>query len=141
NGPDVIALAEVESLRSVQLLQAALNKKLPNKALHYAHVAYLDPGGGRPIATSVISRLPFVGRPVLLSAQRRILKVTVERDSKPLTVVASHWTARVSDSTGAKRTTYAEIIHKDFAAAFKKDPKVDYLVCGDFNDTPDDKSV
>ena len=141
NGPDVLCLAEVESRRAVELVRQALHKRLKDKALHYPHLAYLDPEGGRHIATAVLSRLPLAGKPVLLSRQRRILKLILVKDKKPLTVVASHWTSRVSDAAGRGRASYAEAIRRDFAAAFKKDPGVDYLACGDFNDTPEDASV
>ena len=140
-GPDVLALAEVESRRAVELVQMALHKRLKDKALRYPYLVYLDPGGGRSIATAVLSRIPLEGKPVLLSRQRRILKLTLVKDKKPLTVIASHWTSRLSDTSGRGRLAYAEIIHRDFAAAFKKDPDVDYLVCGDFNDTPDEPAV
>ncbi|MBY0227674.1 MAG: endonuclease/exonuclease/phosphatase family protein [Gemmataceae bacterium] len=140
-GPDILCLAEVESRRAVELVQGALHKRLKDKGLHYPHLAYLDPGGGRSIATAVLSRLPFAGKPALLSSQRRILKVVVEKDRKPLTVIASHWSSRISDKTGKGRASYAEAIYKDYAAAFKKDRNVDYLVCGDFNDTPEDDAV
>jgi endonuclease/exonuclease/phosphatase family metal-dependent hydrolase len=141
NGPDILCLAEVESRRAVELLQAELNKHHADKKLHYSHLAYLDPGGGRSIATAVLSRIPFSAKPQLLSTQRRILKVQVEAEKRPLTIIASHWTSRISDTTGRGRASYAEAIYKDYSAAFKKDREVDYLVCGDFNDTPSDASV
>ncbi len=140
-GPDILCLAEVESRRAVELLQTELNKHFKEKALQYAHIAYLDPGGGRSIATAVLSRIPFSNKPLLLSTQRRILKVNVEVEKHPLTIVASHWTSRISDTTGRGRGSYAEAIHRDYAAAFKKNKEVAYIVCGDFNDNPGDDTV
>ncbi|MGL4555288.1 MAG: endonuclease/exonuclease/phosphatase family protein [Gemmataceae bacterium] len=140
-GPDVLCMAEVESKRAVELVQRELNRKLKDKGNHYNHVVYLDPEGGRSIATAVLSRVPVVGKPALLSSQRRILKVTLEANKHQLTVVASHWTSRVSDKTGNGRRSYAEAIHRDYAGMVAKDPKVAYLVCGDFNDGPDEPAV
>src|SRR5262249_10306044 len=60
-----------------------------------------------------------------------------------LVVIASHWTSRVSDKSaeGASRARYADKIYGRFKAMYKSNPKVDLLVCGDFNDNPDDPSV
>src|SRR5437764_481342 len=59
-GPDVIAFAEVESQRAVELVRDALNKRLKDKSLHYKTVVYKDPQGLRSIATAVLTRLKVV---------------------------------------------------------------------------------
>lgn len=118
-----------------------MNARLKDKGNHYSHLVYLDPGGGRSIATAVLSRVAVVGKPTLLSSQRRILKATLEANGHQLTVIASHWTSRVSDKAGTGRRSYAEAIHKDYAAMLGKDAKVAYLVCGDFNDSPEEPAV
>src|SRR5262249_14904183 len=69
------------------------------------------------------------------------LKVHIEAEGRDLVVVASHWTSRVSDKVGKGQESYARAIHADFAREYKANPKVDYLVCGDFNDNPDEPSV
>jgi endonuclease/exonuclease/phosphatase family metal-dependent hydrolase len=140
-GPDILCLAEVESKRAVELLRDRLHTGLKDKRDHYNHLVYLDPAGGRSIATAVLSRVPIVGKPEVLSTQRRILKVTLEHNKHQLTVIASHWSSRISDKTGRGRASYAEAIHRDYADMVRKDPKVRYLVCGDFNDGPDDPAV
>jgi endonuclease/exonuclease/phosphatase family metal-dependent hydrolase len=140
-GPDILALAEVESARAAELVRAALNAKLKKEA-HYRTVVYRDPKGGRSIATALVTRLPVrADRTVLLGRAQRILKTVVEVDKRPLVVVAAHWTSRVSDAAGRGRVGYADIIYNDFRAAFQANAEVDYLVCGDFNDTPSDRSV
>ena len=142
-GPDVLAMAEVESLRAVELVRDALNAKLKDKALHYKHIAYLDPRGGRSIATAVLSRVPFAKDkpPRLLGRSQRMLEVTLVEGKYELVVMASHWTSRVSDGRGTGRASYAEQIYRNFAETYKKSPGVKYLVCGDFNDAPTDESV
>ena len=142
-GPDILAMAEVESLRAVELVRDALNAKLKDKALHYKHIAYLDPHGGRSIATAVLSRVPFARdkTPRLLGRGQRMLEVTLVEGKHELVVMASHWTSRVSDGRGTGRAGYAQQIYRNFAEAYKKSPGVKYLVCGDFNDAPTDESV
>jgi endonuclease/exonuclease/phosphatase family metal-dependent hydrolase len=140
-GPDILALAEVESLRAVELVKDALNRRIRDKKLHYGHAVYRDPQGLRSIATALISRVPVVGTPRVLGRSQRILEVRLSENKHELTVIISHWTSRVSDKIGKGRSNYARVIHADFQAAYRKNPAVDYLVCGDFNDTPTDAAV
>ena len=142
-GPDIFAMAEVESLRAVELVRDALNAKLKDEALHYRHIAYLDPKGGRSIATAVLSRVPFSKDkpPRLLGRSQRMLEVTLVEGEHELVVMASHWTSRVSDGRGTGRISYAQQIYRNFSEKYKKSPGIKYLVCGDFNDTPTDESV
>jgi endonuclease/exonuclease/phosphatase family metal-dependent hydrolase len=142
-GPDILAMAEVESLRAVELVRDTLNAKLRDKALHYKHIAYLDPRGGRSIATAVLSRVPFAKDrpPRLLGRSQRMLEVTLVEGKHELVVMASHWTSRVSDGRGTGRASYAQQIYRNFAEVYKKSPGVKYIVCGDFNDAPTDESV
>src|SRR4051794_15908418 len=106
-GPDVIALAEVESQRAVELVRDALNRRLPDKTAHYKAVVYRDPQGLRSIATAVISRLPVAdARTRLLGRSQRMLKVHLQQGKHELVVIASHWTSRVSDAAGRGRSNY-----------------------------------
>jgi endonuclease/exonuclease/phosphatase family metal-dependent hydrolase len=141
-GPDILAMAEVESARAAELVMQELNRRLKDKSLHYKTVVFKDPEGGRSIGTAVVTRLKVKeDRTRLLGKHQRILKVHIEAEGKELIVVASHWASRVSDADGRRRAGYANMIFGDFKAAFKANPKVDYLVCGDFNDNPTDKAV
>ena len=142
-GPDILAMAEVESLRAVELVRDALNAKLKDKARHYQHIAYLDPKGGRSIATAVLSRVPFAKDkpPRLLGRSQRMLEVTLVEGKHELVVMASHWTSRVSDQRGNGRISYAQQIYRNFSEKYKKTPGIKYIVCGDFNDAPTDESV
>lgn len=142
DGPDILAVAEIESERAGILLRDALNKQIKDKSRHYDAVVYRDPKGLRAIATVLILRQGIKAKQaVLLGNLQRILKVTVDVGGKEMIVIASHWASRVSDDKGGRRGGYARQIYNDFEAAYKKNPAVDYLVCGDFNDTPDDDSV
>jgi endonuclease/exonuclease/phosphatase family metal-dependent hydrolase len=146
-GPDILAIAECESERAAALLQDALNARLANEADHYRHVLYKDPHGGRHIATAIITRLPMTGdRAKLLGRRQRILEGRIEVNGHELVIIASHWTSRISEKEGEERkghgrSDYAAKIYGEFRRMFERNPEVDLLICGDFNDTPDDASV
>jgi endonuclease/exonuclease/phosphatase family metal-dependent hydrolase len=141
-GPDILALAEVESMRAAQLLQEALNQRLDDPALHYEHVLMKDLSAGRHIAPAILTRLPVKKeRTRLHGSGLRILEGHIEVNGHDLVVIASHWTSRVSDERGDRRGKYGDQIYGIFKGMWKSNPKVDLLVCGDFNDTPDSAAV
>src|SRR4029077_5450847 len=73
-GPDILALAEVETERAARLLMDSLNERLGDKAPPYKALLMKDPPGGRHIATAIITRLPVEGdRTRLLGRRQRIL--------------------------------------------------------------------
>jgi endonuclease/exonuclease/phosphatase family metal-dependent hydrolase len=141
-GPDILALAEVESLRAAELLRDALNARLGGRAAPYRNVLWKDPHGGRHIADAVLTRLAVDSDKTRLHGSRmRILEAHVRAGGHDLVVIASHWSSRVSDTEGEGRDKYADVIYGVYKAMFQGNPKVDFLVCGDFNDPPDDESV
>jgi endonuclease/exonuclease/phosphatase family metal-dependent hydrolase len=141
-GPDILALAEVESERSAELLRDALNAKLRQSAPPYKGMLYRDPHGGRHIANAIITRLPVVANRTQLHGRRqRILEGRVRVHGHDLVVIASHWTSRVSDTEGEGRDRYGDIIYGVYKGMYRSNPKVDFLVCGDFNDPPHEDSV
>jgi len=145
-GPDVIALAEVESVRAADLLQQELNKKLKaakqDDKLQYKFLAMRNLDAGRHISTAIISRvnvaLPSIK---MLGRQQRILETQLFVNGHVMTIISSHWTSQLKQSDGSNgvsgREKYATVIYEHFRTATKKNPEVDYLVCGDFNDTPE----
>lgn len=139
-GPDVLALIEVESLRAAELLREALNQKLDKKELHYNYVVMKELTAGRHIAPAVISRLPLKGEGQLVGSRMRILKTQVELNGHALTLLVGHWTSRL-DKGDDRRALYADKMYGEFRRAFTADENADVLLCGDFNDTPDDDSV
>jgi endonuclease/exonuclease/phosphatase family metal-dependent hydrolase len=145
-GPDILAVAEVESDRAVEMLQEALNRRLRDQIgdpkLFYTTILWENPGGHRNIGTAILTRLPVVkDRTRLLGKHLRILEGHVKVAGQELVVIASHWSSRISDKTGRTRGHYGDQIYGRFRAMYKRNPKVDLLVCGDFNDNPDDPSV
>jgi endonuclease/exonuclease/phosphatase family metal-dependent hydrolase len=141
-GPDIIALAEVENERAATLITGALNARIADRSQHYESILFKDPAGGRHIATTIITRLPVRGdKTRLLGRRLRILEGHLSVNGHDLVIVASHWTSRVSDKTGEGREKYADQIYGAYKAMHISNPKVDFLVCGDFNDPPDAPSV
>ncbi len=142
-GPDILAVAELESERSAELLKDAMNARLKNPELHYKHILMKEPKGfGRNIGTAIITRLPVAADKTQLHGHRqRILEGHVHVNGHDLVILATHWTSRVSDEEGAGRDKYADQIYGVYRGMHMANPKVDFLVCGDFNDPPDDDSV
>ncbi len=143
-GPDIIVGNEAESLRSAELLQESLNANLPAGAVRYEHIAMKELGNaGRHIAPCVISRFTL-DHVKILGHRERILEVHVTINGHDLFLVASHWTSQLSDDGSRKqggRNGYATVIAEVYHEAILADPKIDFLVCGDFNDTPQSESV
>jgi endonuclease/exonuclease/phosphatase family metal-dependent hydrolase len=141
-GPDVIAAVEVESVRAAELLKDALNERLVDDTLKYRTVLMKEVDGGRHIAPAVITRLRAdVAATRLLDRKRRILETHLSVNGYDLTLVAAHWTSRISDKTGERRDRYADTIYRAYREKAARNPEVDFVVCGDFNDSPDDPSV
>ncbi|MBI1918929.1 MAG: endonuclease/exonuclease/phosphatase family protein [Planctomycetes bacterium] len=143
-GPDILAVAEVESERAADLLRQRLNRDLGSKAEPYRNLLFKENKTGRHIATAILTRLPVRGdQTVKLDAHRRILEGHLVVNGHQLVIIASHWTSRVSDSEteGSGRSKYADIIYGRFKQMFLANRDIDFLVCGDFNDTPEDASV
>ncbi len=141
-GPDILAMAEVESVRSVELLQQALNERLADKALHYQHVLMKEMTIGRHIMPAILTRLPVVqDRMRTLGKRQRILQGVIRVNDHDLVIVASHWTSRIEAGSDKRRANYADSIYGAVKGMWVANPKVDVLICGDFNDNPDDPSV
>ncbi len=141
-GPDILALAEVENVRAADLLRQALNSRLKDEALHYKNLLMKDLAAGRHIAPAILTRLPVeASRTQLLGRRQRILEGRITVNGHDLIVLATHWTSRLTDTDGKHRADYANQIYGRFRAMYKSNPQVDLLICGDFNDPPDARSV
>lgn len=141
-GPDILAICEVESVRAAELLKDALNARLPQAAVKYEHVLMKEVNSGRHIAPAIITRLPVIAdRTHLLNKRLRILEAHLQADGKELVILASHWSSRLRDDSDEGRGKYADLLYGRANALFKANPAADVLICGDFNDNPDDVSV
>lgn len=142
-GPDILALAEVESdSTAADALVESLNRAIKPDVSPYKYLLKKDLHGGRNIMTVIITRLPVVAdRTQLLDKRHRILEGHIDVGGRDLTVLASHWTSRLTDEKGEGRAKYADRIYGRVRAITKANPDAAVLVCGDFNDNPDDVSV
>lgn len=141
-GPDILAIVEVESHRAAELLRDALNARITDPALHYKNVVMKEVAGGRHIAPAVLTRLRVLrDRTRLLGSRQRILEVHLDVNDHPLVVIAAHWASRLEKGSERRRDHYADVIYGRVRSMYTADRKVDVLICGDFNDTPEDPSV
>jgi len=149
-GPDVIAICEVESVRAADLLRATLNKKLDDakmdKKLEYKNVVMKNLDAGRHIAPAIITRMNVAPQLTRMHGNRlRILESHLYVNGHDLCIIASHWTSQIKQRDGSDgdigREKYAIAIYEAFRAAAKKNVDTDFLVCGDFNDTPEAEPV
>ena len=60
-GPDILAVAEIESERAANLLRQRLNKELGSKAEPYRNLLFKENKTGRHIAPAILTRLPVGG--------------------------------------------------------------------------------
>jgi endonuclease/exonuclease/phosphatase family metal-dependent hydrolase len=149
-GPDIIACAEVESVRAADLLKATLNKHLDDaKAdpkLKYTQVVMKNLDAGRHIAPCIITRLNVSHAYTKLHGRDlRILEGRIVVNGHELVIIASHWTSQLKQDNGGNgekgRNKYADTIWDVYAPLMKKNPKTDFLVCGDFNDSPEAAAI
>lgn len=141
-GPDIIALAEVESEVAANALKDALNSRLPPEAEPYKDALFKVVKSGRYISCPIITRLNVVrNRTQKFDNYRRIVKGHVKAGGKELIVIASHWTSRRSDQDGTGRAKYADLIYGRVREMYLNNKDVDVIICGDFNDRPEDESV
>lgn len=141
-GPDILAICEVENVRAAELLQKALNDRIPDPKLHYANVLMKEVSVGRHIAPAILTRLPVVKPKTRSFGNRfRIVQGHVVVGGHELIVLASHWTSRLKDGSDRGRGEYADKLYGAVNAMFLSNPAVDVIVCGDFNAAPDDEAV
>ncbi len=141
-GPDILAVVEVEGPRAAEMLRDALNERLTDENLKYQHVLMKELSAGRHMAPAIITRLPVRGNKTQLHGrQLRILEGHIDVNGDDLVLLVSHWTSRVTDSTGEHRARYADQVYGTFKAMYRSDPRVALLACGDFNDTPNSPAV
>jgi hypothetical protein len=140
-GPDILVVVEVENRRAAELLRAALNDGLPPDR-RYAALVHRDNRTGRRIEPAVLTRLPVRDDLTRAFPPQRILEAHIEGPGgAPLVVLASHWTSRLRDGSGARRAAYARTLYRAVGALVRSDPEADILLAGDFNDEPGDPSV
>src|SRR5262249_47185908 len=141
-GPDILAIVEVESVRAAELLRHALNAKLNDASLHYQAPLMKEVNVGRHIAPAILTRLPVVRDRTRNHGNRyRIIEGHIVVDGHELIVMASHWTSRLKDGNDKGRAEYADKIYGAANTIYHGNRAADILICGDFNDSPQDAAV
>jgi endonuclease/exonuclease/phosphatase family metal-dependent hydrolase len=145
-GPDILACAEVESVRAAEILMGTLNKSMKDPADKYKSILMKNLDAGRHISTCVITRLNVSNLATKLhGGNLRILEAHVFVDGQDLCILATHWTSKLRQEGGGQgddgRSKYARTIYGVYERMALNNPAVDFLVCGDFNDTPDAPQV
>jgi len=98
--------------------------------------------GGRHIAPAILTRLPVEKDKTKLHGRMiRILEGRVVVGGRELIIFATHWTSRIQATSETGRDHYADAIYSAVRDIYHKDPQAAVLICGDFNDTPQDESV
>jgi endonuclease/exonuclease/phosphatase family metal-dependent hydrolase len=145
-GPDIIACAEVESIRAAELLMGTLNKTAKNPADKYRVILMKNLDAGRHISPCVITRLAVSQSMTKLhGGNLRILETHIYENGHDLCLLATHWTSQLRQEDGSQgdagRNKYARTIYDLYTKIAEKKPETDFLVCGDFNETPDAPAI
>jgi endonuclease/exonuclease/phosphatase family metal-dependent hydrolase len=139
--PEVLCLEEVENGKVLEDLATG-----PLKAAGYRSIA-IAPVEGSPINSGLLSKY------VLLSVKahalsgggsarpgRSLLEVKLDAGGRALTVFVVHWKSKVegAEETEGGRREAAALLSGRVGRILAADPGAELVVCGDFNESPDE---
>jgi endonuclease/exonuclease/phosphatase family metal-dependent hydrolase len=145
NGPDILCLTEIEN--------AKVLADLATGHLKDGHYSWAFVGGppDSPIRCGILSRLPIVTAKVhgvsgSAGGGRDMLEASFEIGGdrsgagELLTVMLCHWKSRLGGAreTEEARRTASTLVASRLGEILKADPGRLILVCGDFNESPDE---
>ena len=144
-GPDILCLTEIENAKVLSDLALG-----PLKEGKYRWVFVGGPASS-PIHCGILSRLPLVSAKAHAIADsdmngRDMLEAEFELGSgtsgtkELLTIFLCHWKSRLggTQETEDKRRLASTLAASRIEEILKEDPKRLILVCGDFNESPDE---
>lgn len=139
-GPDLLCLEEIENAK---VLEALRTGPLLRSRYRYAAIA---PAEGGPFSVCALSRLPIVSTSCHSAATvgahsgRDILELELDAGERRLFVFACHWKSKSEggEVTEAGRRETAALLRSLVSERTAKDPAAEVLVCGDFNESPDE---
>jgi len=143
--PHILGLVEVENKEVLQYW-----KQYFMQACDYRAPIIEDPQSGgevgdfRGIKVALLSRFKLMSQPILHFAYRGgryILEATFDVDGHPLTVFVNHWKSRIRDDGEELRMKAASVLMSRLQEFNAQDPYADYIVMGDMNDEPENKSI
>jgi len=141
SAPDIVCLLEVEKPRVLEDLLAG-----PLKSAGY-RCAAMAPAPGAAINAGLISRLPIVSlRAHAVSGSsasrsgRYVLEAGFDVEGTPLTMLLCHWKSKLegAEPTEDERRQEAALVEGRVSALLAADPEAAVVVCGDFNENPDE---
>jgi endonuclease/exonuclease/phosphatase family metal-dependent hydrolase len=143
-GPDFISLPETENIRVLRMLANQL------KDLKYR--AYLVEGLDlRGIDVGILTRIPLAappkmyrvdrpGDPIWTRPTRPIVEVTLQLGpNTKLGILLNHWPSR--NNVEPQRCRAGQLMREIFKSHLVKNPDVEYVALGDFNDEPENISM
>ncbi|HET7838775.1 MAG TPA: endonuclease/exonuclease/phosphatase family protein, partial [Rectinemataceae bacterium] len=142
SGPDILCLVEIENPSVIEALRSG-----PLKRAGYTS-ALMSPAEGSPINSAMLSRLPLLslrahataaGPEGKARAGRRILEAEFDAGACPLVVVLCHWKSKLegAGTTEAERREAAALV-RGIVARRLAEGRPAIIVCGDFNESPDE---
>lgn len=138
--PDIAVLQEIENEEVLRDLTAFL--PVPD---FYPHILFVPAGKGSAFSTGILSVFP-VASCTIHSIQdksgvslRPAAEVLLETGSGPLVLFAVHWKSK-SGNNGSRgiRAAQEEVLAARIRVLQRMKPDVPFLVCGDFNQQPEE---
>jgi len=140
-GPDILCLVEVEDRRVLEDLRDG-----PLKSAGYRYIA-ISPAPGAAINTGLLSRIPIaslaahaISGTSISRGRRNILEAVLEVDGARLGLLVCHWKSKLegAEATEEERREAAALVASRVTALIAADPDIGIVVCGDFNENPDE---
>ena len=143
--PDVLALVEVENENVLSIWKRRSLKVCGYKQTIVADEHY-DPRG---IQVALMTKLDLAAEPEFhftYSSGRYILEVPLQVEGHRLHVFVNHWKSRLPDSGDGdngqkKRAAAAELLRSLISGLLQKNPNMDVVAVGDFNDESESASL
>ena len=139
-GPDVLCLEEIENEKVLEALRTG-----PLSAARYRYAA-IAPAEGGPFSNGVLSRMPILSTVCHTAstpagrAGRDVLELELDAGGRHLVLLSCHWKSKSggAEVTEEARREDAALVRGRVSARIAADPGVEHIVCGDFNESPDE---
>lgn len=139
-GPDILCLEEIEN---GAVLEALRGGPLAQARYGYAAIA---PAEGGPFSVCVLSRLPILSASCHAAAGaagrvgRDLLELELQATQQKLFLVCCHWKSKVGGAEASEepRREEAALVRGRVEALLAAEPGAAIVVCGDFNESPDE---
>jgi endonuclease/exonuclease/phosphatase family metal-dependent hydrolase len=139
NGPDIVALEEVENQNALQTLNATYLKGM-------GYHAYTTEPGRSAIVVGLLTRYPvteLLSHHVYVKGSeylRDIMEAHIESDGTPLVLFVDHWKSKLGgdERTETERRAAAAVVARRIEALRAQSPSLDIVVVGDFNENWDE---